>query len=325
MKDVRFNKAIKDIKKISLSKDEKSRIHDALKWYAEVNASIRSPYSVFSWTHRVNKKLSFVVAGLLIMLIASGSTVYASQNALPGDVLYPIKVDVVEPLAVALAINTEARQRVQVSQVEERLKEAEALAVQGRLTASTSDEIKNVVQHDIESLKGKLSKQNQEDLSVRVSAHSDILRSIKDHSDNNEEKHQIENVETAMGGDQPAQVKVVNAVKKSSKPDSNDDAQFNQQKDSVLRLINDTSKKIENSNKEVVSTSSYEYDVLNNASNTIQQAKFNLDKAVSTHNNNDNQSHELMRGSEQDAQKASITVDGVLNLGKFKSKNNDDH
>jgi len=76
-----------------------------------------------------------------VLVVGAGGTAYAAEDALPGDALYAVKLEVNEPLAGALAITPAAKGAWHADVAETRLAEAQTLVAQGRLTASTSDEL----------------------------------------------------------------------------------------------------------------------------------------------------------------------------------------
>jgi hypothetical protein len=82
----------------------------------------------------LNRKLAFVLASVMIAVIIGGSAVYASEGSLPGDLLYPIKTKVVEPIEIALAPTSEAKAEIETKFAERRLMEAETLDQVGKLT-----------------------------------------------------------------------------------------------------------------------------------------------------------------------------------------------
>jgi hypothetical protein len=132
----------KEAQKIRLSQSEKARMLSNIVGAASAGVSRRtpSPYQYhYSWF-----SVRFAMPVALVIIVALGSgTVYAAQGSLPGDVLYPVKVSVAEPLEGALALSTQAKAKFNASLVEERMQEAEALASQGRLTSSTTQEIES--------------------------------------------------------------------------------------------------------------------------------------------------------------------------------------
>jgi hypothetical protein len=80
-------------------------------------------------------KLKPMHVALIIALLFSGGTVVAAERALPGDVLYPVKVGVNEEVRSALTISSEAQAKWDARRAEKRLEEAEKLANSGQLNA----------------------------------------------------------------------------------------------------------------------------------------------------------------------------------------------
>lgn len=83
--------------------------------------------------------------GLAVVFLSVGTS-YAAESALPGDVLYSVKVNVNERVAEALAPSPSVRAAVVVSHTLRRLQEAETLAAQGRLSTSVSADIQSALQ-----------------------------------------------------------------------------------------------------------------------------------------------------------------------------------
>ena len=82
-----------------------------------------------------------MTALLLIALMIGGGTTYAAEDAVPGDRLYAIKTEVNEPIKSALAFSATAEAALQAELAEERLREAETLALHGRLTADAASDL----------------------------------------------------------------------------------------------------------------------------------------------------------------------------------------
>jgi hypothetical protein len=317
MKDHTTKNLIEQIKKISLTPKEKVRIFDVLDWYAETNSSVKSPY-LFS------RPFAYVTASILVVILASGGTVFASEQALPGDILYPVKIHVSEPLKVALAVGADAKQQVQVAQVEERIKEAETLAVQDRLASSTSVDIQSAIKSGISEIKTQLSDKNKDALDVALSAHVRILQSIKDHAPQDQKSH-VDSIQAAVEQDQ---VDTMN-----TNQGRHNGSSFNDRKSKIQGVIRSVDQKIVDSGVSISSTasssasstaSSFIQDIVNNASGSIQSAQSNLDQAESAFNNggDDNQADVLIDTSERQAQVGAITIDQGLQLGKLKNGDN---
>ncbi len=122
---------------IRMSHAEKTAMRAEIFGVSGVEMPQKSPYlfdSFFTYNTRM------VMAGLLLfVLLGSGTVSAAAQNALPGDLLYPVKVSINERAEVALAPTSADKAAVQAQLAERRVTEAQTLASQGRLTAQTAD------------------------------------------------------------------------------------------------------------------------------------------------------------------------------------------
>ncbi len=97
----RLKKIIKKAKGISLSNEEKDSIKNTLLKHIEDNPLIeesgsfqihkRVTYSEWVGNYFSNKKI-MVPSALLLLLMLTGGISFASSNALPGSLLYPVKI-----------------------------------------------------------------------------------------------------------------------------------------------------------------------------------------------------------------------------------------
>lgn len=300
MNNKSIHNGIKDIQKITLTEQERAVIFSRLDTYANAHVPhpIRSPFYTY-FTFR------FATAALAIVFLVGGTSVFASAQALPGDVLYSIKVRVSEPLKIAIAVTPEAKELRQVSRVEERLREVEVLAVQGRLATSTETEIKMAVDIEVRKLKRKLSEKNRDDLEVKVSAHADILNSIQKRS----QKEDDDGVDT-------------DPVVTTNTSSARNEASFNEKKNRVKKTIDDTREKIKKNRAGEDRTSlTFEQAIFDDASTTIRNASVRLEKAKAKHTLQDEHGAEaLIKASEKSAKKASIYVDRAIELSKVKGR-----
>src|SRR5581483_8271791 len=128
-----------------LSRDEKQRMR--MHVYDAVESSHFEPAPQVAQVRRVRSvyvffspRLASALAAVLIIVLGSG-TAYASEGALPGDALYAVKVHGTEPALGALAVSDEAKAQWHATVAQTRLEEAETLASQGKLDATTSQEL----------------------------------------------------------------------------------------------------------------------------------------------------------------------------------------
>jgi hypothetical protein len=71
---------------------------------------------------------------LLMLVVLSGVTASATTGALPGDTLYPLKVNLMEPMRGFFAFSREDKATWQAALTDTRLREVEQLAVKRKLT-----------------------------------------------------------------------------------------------------------------------------------------------------------------------------------------------
>lgn len=83
----------------------------------------------------MHSKRKYVPAAIILGLLLSGTVSYAAEGAMPGDLLYPVKVGVNEKVGSALALSTESKAMLEAKFAERRLAEATNLAIDNRLTA----------------------------------------------------------------------------------------------------------------------------------------------------------------------------------------------
>lgn len=146
MKDNRLNKAIQDLKGIRMTDTEKKAmlariVSTPVAQSGAASRSVESPWTVYTFNTWISQQ-RWVVAGLaLVIVIGSGGVVSAAEKALPGSILYPIKVDIVEPIRDTLTVSSEAQANWNAEKAERRIEEASALAVAGKLDEATQVDI----------------------------------------------------------------------------------------------------------------------------------------------------------------------------------------
>ena len=200
-----FKKALGEIKGIRLSRDEKSFILERV-----LHEGIKSPYwSPYSIIMRVRENKLYALSFAIILLVSGGgSVVLAAERSVPGDILYPIKVKISEPALDKLYVTAEENARWQGEKTARRLREAETLAIQGKLDEEKSRVIEEKIKEHTEEFRAVIQdisttteSETRESVEVeyesKVKAHSMILSKIKE---NNEEeaKPTIQHVENTL-------------------------------------------------------------------------------------------------------------------------------
>ncbi len=143
---------------------------------------------------------------LIFALLASGGGVsYAAQNSLPGDPLYPVKVDVNEPIAGAFQFGTQAQAQWNADLAQTRLQEAEQLAAQNRLTPQLQAQVATRLQDAVaaaqnnitqlqEKNQGVVAAQVNNNLETDLRVHAAILARLAVHHQNQGDGGNVSNM-----------------------------------------------------------------------------------------------------------------------------------
>ncbi len=143
---------IKRATQVSMSEKERAQTRDFLVSYMRMHpARARIAAKRRTWSFHPYA----VIAGLLIVALGGSSAGAASlaENALPGDLLYPIKVNVNEEVRAALASTPEKKADVALARAERRIDELNTLAARGELSEEIKTEIDSRIDehvHDAE-------------------------------------------------------------------------------------------------------------------------------------------------------------------------------
>ncbi len=141
--------AIGAAKRIHLSSDERDAMHQNLLAFMQNNPvrikrgeepgqSLRD--KVLSYLLPLHSMPAFALA-LLLLIGAGGGISYAAESALPGDVLYPVKVSINEEVRANLQGSAHAKAQWEGERAQRRLREAEKLVALGRLNKELREEL----------------------------------------------------------------------------------------------------------------------------------------------------------------------------------------
>ena len=172
------------------------------------------------------------IATILILLSGSG-TVFAAENTIPGDPLYPVKVNINEPVRGALAVGAEAKANWATEVAERRLDEASRLAVHGTLSTSTEANLEARFTAQTEKIKEQIAKLQADGkteiasgLSTRLESaiqiHSQILDRINEDEDDAKKqdlKPLIQELKTNVKSIRDVRIKLDDDVKIKLGPD----------------------------------------------------------------------------------------------------------
>ncbi|MBP6879722.1 MAG: hypothetical protein KBF62_01030 [Candidatus Pacebacteria bacterium] len=169
----KLEKDLNKIKNIKLRADEKALIRANISDRINARPQLSpykfdfSPYVLISNWNRFSlmKVGSFAV---LFMFIFGSSLTYASEQSLPGETLYSIKVNVKEEIEIKLAGTSEKKASVEKSHIEKRLEEISALKESGDLTEENSAIAIEVFKQRTEDLHDSIDTMQEEGKSEEI-------------------------------------------------------------------------------------------------------------------------------------------------------------
>lgn len=138
---------IQKLKEIRLGDGARTRIREELVAYSELHsmpAVEAAPFNSFAFLGGVlahSRKLAVGVVVFALIVATGSATAIAAENAVPGEALYPVKVQITEPARVVLAGSGEAKARIHATLAVRRVQEAEILRTRGELTKETESEL----------------------------------------------------------------------------------------------------------------------------------------------------------------------------------------
>ena len=146
----------------------------------------------FSFLSLMTRRLISMPAIIIaIIVVLSGGVSVAARSALPGDVLYPVKLEINENLKTAFAFSEEAKANAETSIAAERLEEAEQLAARGELGTDVATKLSQRFEARAENLNDIIDRLEADGkteaaanltaaLETTLSVHNQILRRLKE-------------------------------------------------------------------------------------------------------------------------------------------------
>ena len=136
---------------IAFDTKEKEKLHDYLVAYMEYkpirngivsadNSQKSKSFSIFSYFHPHHFSGAFMIA--VLVATSTFGVSYAANDALPGDLLYGVKVNINEEVKTAfMSSDNKSRIEWERKRAEMRLSEAAKLALEGRLDSEKKEEV----------------------------------------------------------------------------------------------------------------------------------------------------------------------------------------
>lgn len=155
------------LKEVRLTEVEKIEIRDSLvhfmsshplplkkrvSWITRTQHKILSPYGYSSFS--VGR---FAIIGTLVVLVSCGSLTYASASALPGEFLYPIKINIKENIEGTFKKDSEEKLSFQEERVKRRIDEINTLKKKKNLSQKEVVIAKTILKEHVDDLNKTLT------------------------------------------------------------------------------------------------------------------------------------------------------------------------
>lgn len=127
------------------------------------------------------QSLRFTAAGFAAIVLVATGVSYAAENALPGDVLYPIKVEVIERVRTWVALSQEAEAEWSIARTTRRLEELERLVAAGELNDMLGEEIVIRLEQNTEEASKAIVSLKKDQMSVAADTSSRLESSLRVH------------------------------------------------------------------------------------------------------------------------------------------------
>jgi len=189
MKYNKIKKAIDDVKDIKMSSHEKNDLLNHLDLYVKKNpikvvSSERSLFQFVFVQTRVHKYAYYSIAFILIFTLIGGNVMYAAEKALPGDVLYPVKIHVNEKVKSAVALTPKAKAKIEEKRVIKRLDEVQTLVKTGKFDNQKLDQIEKEVEKSVKAIKINKKKDRKDIVdNNKIENGIKIIKTIDDNDD----------------------------------------------------------------------------------------------------------------------------------------------
>lgn len=215
------------MRSVRLTGHEKRAIRAALVRRMRMGAATRPTHSVF-FGLRIRPRV--ILVGSMIGALLAGSTIsYAAEGALPGDVLYSVKVSINEPVRVAFASTPYAKAALEVEFTDRRLQEAEQLALDGRLTTQTKMSLETHMNDHVDRAESYTamieadgdtteSSQVASDMEATLSAHQQVLIAIAQQVPEKDKQENLSELAVAVNARTHRNVSVMTVRKNDESP-----------------------------------------------------------------------------------------------------------
>lgn len=323
MEDEKIEIGIKEIQKIKMSTEEKEQmLGNIFSFHVPAIKPVHSPFSFLLMFQR-HHFAYYGILSFLVIVLSGGGVVFASQKSLPGNLLYSLKVSVIEPINYSFKSSPEDRAQYASNLATKRLIEAETLTYQGKLDASKEEQLNNLLTVHTANLDKAIAElnQNKSDEKARgivtsfqaeMGAHAQILGIITKQT--NTEEKQNKNIQISETARVSADT-VRNSFESSNKKTI---FGYEKNKDSIESIINSTTSSL---SQIPTAVSPVKQQVIEDTQKTLDQSKQFLNEANEQSKIGDSKSaYSSILDSESSAKEASILLETGLKLEEINKK-----
>jgi len=342
MENNKLQNGINEIKKIKMTADEKKQVFEYVlnSNIPSPKQSVRSPWFVYSFISRIQKNhLAFYIIVPLIIILGSGGIALASGDSLPDSILYPIKVDVVEPIRGALTFSSKAKAEYESNLATKRLVEAETLAEKGKLDKPTENRLNNLLLKHTTSFNNALDKADKIEQTTEstgqtdeivtsfhanMNAHARVLDILSGEEGNGQNGQNTDIQISKTARDNADKIKNIsdNKDQKNINKEQGKSDNYKKRKEAIQSLIDKTTAELNNASLQL---SSSDQEIIKNTNETLNKAKQFLDEAdAHEKDGNSEDAYSTLLNSESSVKEAGIFLKTGLKFeGRNRGRGND--
>ena len=153
---------------VSLNAKEKQEGLNALKSFLSLHPAEARTFSRTRFRGFLSMRLVSFSMVLVLFFGVSGAAAYAAEDTVPGDLLYPLKVEVTEPLRARFHWNPERRAQWAARRIERRMEEGEELIRRGHRPPKSLEELQVRMGQHLASMEKRLSSVESEEKAERI-------------------------------------------------------------------------------------------------------------------------------------------------------------
>lgn len=327
-------KEIKEIKMTDLEKDHmlKNILNSPV---ISRERSIKSPWAVFSVVAVMHKnRLVYYGSVFSLAVVLGGGAVFASGNSLPGNVLYPLKVSVVEPIHSALTFSPKAKAEYESKLATKRLVEAEILESRGKLDKAKEEKLSLLLEDHAEAFNKAIENDDDDDaitnFQAGLNAHAKVLELLNERNDKSEEQEKNNKIsETARVSANKIRASFKENKEEEKGKDNNEDKNEDKNKERneerkkhVKEIINGTVQELEKHTS--VDLYPTRKRIIDDTHKTLEEANKYLKEADEEDEKGDTkEAYFRLLDSESSAKEAGIFLKSGLKFKEYKNEERD--